>query len=99
MDQPVEQGLSSEHPARQNQSHEDTRDQAVDIAQRATRRLRRTAVTSSGDKCSNSVVFSPEAALLKYREALLLENRAGGGRFEKGDVTRSAGIGRSCHDR
>src|ERR1700740_176347 len=73
----------------------------VVMAQKATRRLSRTAVASSGERCSNSAMYRsfgltvPDVNLLKDGEALLLKDRAGGGRFEKGNIARSAGIVRS----
>src|SRR6516164_6137757 len=67
----------------------------VVIAQKATRKLRRTAVSSSGERCSNSAI-SP---LLEEREPVLLEDRPGGGRPEKGDIARGAGICRNGHRR
>src|SRR6516162_1147305 len=70
----------------------------VVIAQKATRKLRRTAVTSSGERCSNSAIrhVSP---LLEEREPVLLQDRPGGGRPEKGDIARGAGICRNGHRR
>src|SRR5215472_15424224 len=71
----------------------------VVIAQKATRKLRCTAVVSSGDRCSSSAILRLRRCyLLEDRKSLLLKDRSGGGGFEKGDIARSTGIfGRGHH--
>ena len=56
MNHPVEQRFSPEPSACQHQRHENARYQARVIAQSATRKLRCTAVASSGDRWSHSAI-------------------------------------------
>src|SRR5271166_4171490 len=70
----------------------------VVMAQKATRRLRRTAVASSGDRCSNSSIRHV-SALLKDREPMFLKGRSGGGGFEIGEIAQGGRIGRTRHHR